>query len=110
MILVTKKCCNYAACGVSQTPNTIEKRKGVLTMNQEKIQNIALMRYSAISPLISGLGEDYTSIEAVLNAANGTPRMINKFCNFALLIGNSKSCDCITADIIMQAVNDNEPG
>lgn len=51
-----------------------------------------------------------SAIEAVLNAADGTPRMINKFCNSALLIGNSKSCDCITADIIMQAVNDNELG
>ena len=49
-------------------------------------------------------------MEAVLNAADGTPRMINKFCNSSMLIGNSKNCDCITADIVMQAVNDSELG
>lgn len=39
-------------------------------MNQEKMQNIALMRYSAISPLISGLGEDYASLDAFFRAVS----------------------------------------
>jgi transposase InsO family protein len=36
-------------------------------MNQEKQQNIALMRYSAISPIISGLWDDYDSLTAFFN-------------------------------------------
>lgn len=48
------------------------------------------------------------ALEAVLNAADGTPRIINKYCNASLLIGNSRSAGLITADIVMQAVNDCE--
>ena len=33
-------------------------------MNQEKKQNLALMKYSAIAPLITGLSDDYTSLSA----------------------------------------------
>lgn len=33
-------------------------------MNQEKMQSIALMRYSAIAPLISGTGNYYASYDA----------------------------------------------
>lgn len=50
------------------------------------------------------------ALEAVLNAADGTPRLINKYCNTCLLIGNSRGMDRITADIVMQAVNDCELG
>ncbi len=39
-------------------------------MNQEKMQNIALMRYSAISPLIAGLSEDYASLDAFFRAVS----------------------------------------
>lgn len=48
------------------------------------------------------------SIEAILNAADGTPRIINKLCNASLLIGDSAKSDIITSDIVMKAVNDNE--
>ncbi len=50
------------------------------------------------------------AVEAVLNAADGTPRLVNKYCNACLLIGNSRGTDIITADIVMQAVNDCELG
>lgn len=50
------------------------------------------------------------ALEAVLNAADGIPRLINKYCNACLLIGNSRSMDMVTADIVMQAVNDCELG
>lgn len=33
-------------------------------MNDEKKQNMALMKYSAIAPLIAGLSDEYTSLEA----------------------------------------------
>ncbi len=50
------------------------------------------------------------AIEAILNAADGTPRIINKFCNTAMLIGDSNKSDSITTDIVMKAVNDCELG
>ena len=50
------------------------------------------------------------AIEAVLNAADGTPRLINKYCSASMLIGDSSKADLITADIVMQAVNDCELG
>ena len=46
------------------------------------------------------------ALEAVINSANGIPRVINKLCNSCLLIGNSACADTITADIAMRAVND----
>lgn len=50
------------------------------------------------------------AIEAILNAADGTTRMINKYCNASILIGDSKKADLITTDITMQAINDCELG
>lgn len=50
------------------------------------------------------------AMEAVLNAANGTPRVINKLCNASLLVGNSRNLNVITADAVMQAVSDCELG
>lgn len=48
------------------------------------------------------------ALEAVLNSANGTPRLINKYCNNCLLFGNSRNADTISADIALMAVNDCE--
>lgn len=53
---------------------------------------------------------DENSVEAILNAANGTPRMINKICNSSLLIGNSREMNTISSEIVMQAVSDLELG
>ena len=53
--------------------------------------------------------EDAAS-EAILNAADGTPRMINKYCNQSMLIGDSSQETIITTDIVMQAINDCELG
>ena len=50
------------------------------------------------------------AIEAILNAADGTPQMINKYCNSSMLIGHSNKADLITTDIAMQAINDCELG
>lgn len=48
------------------------------------------------------------ALEAILNAADGTPRVINKFCNASLLIGESNKTATINTDIVMQAINDTE--
>jgi len=50
------------------------------------------------------------AIEAVLNAADGTPRLINKLCNASLLIGNSSNLNIINTNAVMQAINDCELG
>lgn len=68
-----------------------------------------------ISEKLKGAGCNQTifeeaAVEAVLNAADGNPRMINKYCNASMLIGDSKKSDFITTDIVMLAINDCELG
>ena len=46
------------------------------------------------------------AVEAVLNAADGTARMISKLCNASLVIGHSRNVNSISAEIVMQAIND----
>lgn len=50
------------------------------------------------------------AIEAIINTANGVPRIINKICNSSLLIGNTKNVNIIDSDIVMLAVNENTLG
>ena len=50
------------------------------------------------------------AIEAIINASDGTARILNKYCHSSLVIGNSQEAPVITADIVMQAVNDCELG
>ncbi len=49
---------------------------------------------------------DDSAIEAILNASDGTARMISKLCHSALVIGNSQSVNTINADTVMQAINE----
>ena len=49
---------------------------------------------------------DNGAIEAILNGADGTARIISKLCNAALVIGNSQEISVINADTVMQAIND----
>lgn len=53
---------------------------------------------------------DDAAIEAILNASDGTARVINNLCNSAINIGHSRAADRISADIVMQAINDNTLG
>lgn len=46
------------------------------------------------------------AVEAILNASDGTARVINKLCNASLVIGHSKGSNIITSDLVMQAIND----
>ena len=48
--------------------------------------------HSYVAAKLNGAGCTQTvfednALEAILNAANGTPRMINKLCNASLLVG-----------------------
>lgn len=46
------------------------------------------------------------AIEALLNSANGTPRILNTLCNASLLIAHNNGHNSITADDAMNAIND----
>lgn len=50
------------------------------------------------------------AVEAIANASNGIPRIINNICNSCLIIGNSKNANMIDSDIVMLAVNEIELG
>lgn len=46
------------------------------------------------------------ALEAIVNASNGIPRMIDKITNTAMLIGSSLNQNIIISDTVMKAVND----
>ena len=53
---------------------------------------------------------DENAIEAILNSANGTARMINKICSRSLMIGASQGKSIIDADTVQKAVEDTQLG
>jgi len=53
---------------------------------------------------------DPNAVEAILNASNGTPRMINKICNRSLIIGEKQGKNIINAETVMKAIDDTHLG
>lgn len=53
---------------------------------------------------------DDASVEAILNASSGRPRMINRICSQCLLIAGSSDDREISPNTVMKAVNDMELG
>ncbi|MDR2834118.1 MAG: AAA family ATPase [Streptococcaceae bacterium] len=53
---------------------------------------------------------DEPALEAIINAASGTPRIINKICDMCLIIGNQQNAELINTDIALAAVNEIELG
>ena len=53
---------------------------------------------------------DENALEAIANASNGVPRLLNKLANACLMIANAKSMDHVDAEVVMQAVNDCQLG
>lgn len=51
-----------------------------------------------------------SAMEAILNTADGSPRMINKICSRCLLIGHKLGKESISLDIAMEAAQDIELG
>ena len=107
-------------CGLPQLNSTLRlsihepfRQRLVMNYNVEGMTKAEGRSY--INTKLKGAGCTQTvfeenAIEAILNAANGTPRMINKLCNAGLLVGGSKNLNIITADAAMQAINDCELG
>lgn len=50
------------------------------------------------------------AVEALLNSAEGTPRVISKLCHTSMVIGNAIGQNLISADTVMKAVNDSVLG
>jgi len=89
------------------------KQRIVMNYNLEGLTKEEGKNY--ISGKLNGAGCNQTifedaAIEAILNASDGTPRLINKYCNACMLIGDSQKANLITTDIVMQAINDCELG
>lgn len=107
-------------CGLPQLNSTLRlsihepfRQRLVMNYNIEGMTKAEGRSY--INTKLKGAGCTQTvfeenAIEAILNAANGTPRMINKLCNASLLVGGSTNLNIITADAAMQAINDCELG
>lgn len=53
---------------------------------------------------------DEAAMEAILNAADGTPRMIAKLCTAGMIAADSRELRTVTADAAMQAIHDCELG
>lgn len=53
---------------------------------------------------------DENALEAILNTAGGTPRLVNKICNASLLIAGSQGHDIVDADSVQKAISDIQLG
>ena len=47
-----------------------------------------------------------SALEAILNAAGGTPRMIDKYVNASLLLGSTLNKNIIDAETVLTAIDD----
>lgn len=50
------------------------------------------------------------ALEAIANASNGVPRIINQLCNKTLLIANNQNMNIIDSETVMRAYDENELG
>lgn len=48
------------------------------------------------------------ALEAIINASNGVPRIINKICNQSLLIANNSNLNTVDEESVLKALNDIE--
>lgn len=99
----------------------------ILSLNaHEALRQRLIMNYSMeglsreegrayITGKLSGAGcrqtvFDEAAMEALLNAANGIPRIINRLCDSCLLISHTGGLGTVTTDAAMKAINDVQLG
>lgn len=107
-------------CGLGQLNNTLRlsvheplRQRLVMNFHMEGMTKEEGRTY--IKAKLEGAGcshpvFDDAAIEAILNASDGTPRMVNRFCSASLVCADAKKLDLVDADTAMQAVNDCELG
>lgn len=87
------------------------RQRIIMSHNLENLNEEEAKRY--IKEKLDGVGchqevFDNNALNAIINASNGIPRMINQICNKSLLIGEQKQEMIISMETVMDAVNDNE--
>ena len=87
------------------------RQRIIMSHNLENLNEEETKRY--IKEKLDGVGchqevFDNNALNAIINASNGIPRMINQICNKSLLIGEQKQEMIISMETVMDAVNDNE--
>ena len=106
-------------CGLPQLNNSLRlssheplRQRLVMNYQMEGLSKEEGRQY--ISRKLEGAGchsdiFEEAAAEAILNAADGTPRLINRLCSTCLLIAGTKGLSLVTTDIAMQAVGECEP-
>ena len=89
------------------------RQRLVMNYNIEGLKKEEGRRF--IESKLKGAGSTFpvfedAATEAVLNAADGTPRMIAKLCTASMIAADSRELKIVTADAAMQAINDCELG
>lgn len=107
-------------CGLGQLNNTLRlsvheplRQRLVMNFHMEGMTKDEGRNFIHAKLAGAGCGHpvfDEAAIEAVLNASDGTPRVICRLCSQSLLCADAKKLDLIDADTVMQAVNDCELG
>ena len=104
--------------GLPQINNTLRlsaheplRQRLVMTYNIEGITKEEGRMY--IESKVKGAGchlpvFSENAVEALLNAANGTPRVINRLCSASLLIAGSSGLAEVDAESVMKAINECE--
>ena len=107
-------------CGLGQLNNTLRlsvheplRQRLVMNFHMEGMTKQEGREY--IRAKLAGAGcshavFDEAAVEAILGAADGTPRVVNRLCSQSLLCADAKKLDMVDADAAMQAINDCELG
>ena len=107
-------------CGLGQLNNTLRlsvheplRQRLVMNFHMEGMTKEEGREY--IRAKLSGAGCSHAvfedaAMEAILNASDGTPRMVNRLCSQSLVCADAKKLDLVNADCAMQAINDCELG
>ena len=107
-------------CGLGQLNNTLrlsvhEPLRQRLVMNFHMEGMTKEEGRAFISTKLKGAGCGHTvfdeaAVEAILNASDGTPRMVCRLCSQSLLCADARKLELVDADTVMQAINDCELG
>ena len=106
-------------CGLPQLNNSL-RLSAHEPLRQRLVMNYQLEGISKeegrvyVSKKLEGAGStrpifEDGAVEAILNAADGTPRVIDRICSTSLLIAGTRELPMVTPDIAMQAVSECEP-
>lgn len=93
--------------------NEALKQRIIMNYNIESMSRDEAKKY--INEKLNGAGchqkvFEEGALEALINCANGVPRVLNKLCDRVLMLGDSKGVNIIDREIAMMAINDIELG